>query len=316
MAIRAFDKYFWNLPKLTKEDDFQKFWEKSVSEIKKIPIEPEVHENHRKYTSRFKAYDVSYNGFLKARIKGILYSPKKLEKSRVIIHIHDYNRYPEKGLIKMLSDNTAHLFLVMRGHDIIEHRTEEELEQNRPLGFIVENIIDMETYYARSVYLDVYRSIDFLRLINFIDCNKIGIFGKGFGAAAGFFTAVFSPRVGAVVLDSPLFCNLPLSQNISESDTSREINDIINVQRSKKSQIKKNLSYFDIINFSHDLQCPTLFVTGLKDMISPPECVMGLFNNIQSEKTIEVFPDDGNEAGGDNQRVKSVNWLIDKILTD
>jgi cephalosporin-C deacetylase len=316
MAIKAFDKYFWNLPQLSKESDFDRFWEKSISDIKKIPIEPDIIENSKKFTSKFKAYNISYNGFLKARVKGVLYVPKKHDKSRVIIHLHDYNRYPDKSLAKVLSDKTAHLFLIMRGHDIIENRTEEELAQDRPLGFIVENIIDMETYYARSVYLDVYRSIDFLRLVNFIDCSKIGIYGKGFGAAAGFFTAVYSSRIGAIVMDSPLFCNLPLSQNISQSDTSREINDIINVQKAKKNQIKKNLTYFDIINFSHSISCPALFISGLKDTISPPECVMGLFNNVQGDKTIEIYPDGGNEAGGEDQKLKATNWLIDTILSD
>lgn len=314
MAIKSFDKYFWNLPHLSRETDFEKFWEKSISDIKKIPIEPEVKDNHKKYTSKFKAYDISYNGFLKARIRGVLYVPKKSDRSRVIIHLHDYNRYPDRNLAKELPETSAHLILIIRGHDIIEHRSDEETEQDRPLGFIVENIIDMETYYARSVYLDVYRSIDFLRLLNFIDCSSVGIYGKGFGAAAGFFTAVYSQRVGAVVMDSPLFCDLPLSQNISISDTSKEINDIITVQRLKKSQIKKNLTYFDIINFSHDIKCPVLFITGLKDEISPAECVMGLFNNIQGEKTIEVFPESGNEAGSGEQMIKSIRWLTDNIL--
>lgn len=313
MAIKSFDKFFLNLPELTREEDFDRFWEKSISEIKKVAIEPEINENHRRSTTKFRVYDVTYNGFLKTKIRGLLYFPKKMERSRVIIHLHDYNRYPGKSIPRILPDTAAHLFIILRGHDIIEHRTQEEEEQNRPLGFIVENIIDMETYYARAVYLDVYRSVDFLRLINFIDCNKIGIYGKGFGAAAGFFTAVYSPRIGAIVMDSPVFCNLPLSQNISTSDTSVEINDIINVQKGKKSQIKKNLTYFDIINFSRNLNCPAMFVTGLLDEISPPECVLGLFNNLQVEKTIEVYPDEGNEAGGDTQHIRAVNWLISEI---
>jgi len=314
MAIRAFDKYFYNLPEINREPDFLKFWEKSIADIRKIPLEPDVHENSKKTTGKFKAYDVSYNGFLKTRIRGILYLPKKKEKHKVIIHIHDYNRYPEKGIVKHLNENTAHLILTLRGHDIIEHRSEEDAKNS--LGFIVENIIDLDTYYARSVYLDIFRSVDFLRLISFLDCNKIGIYGKGFGAAAAFFTAVYSGRIGAIVMDSPLFCDLPLSQNISQSDTAREINDIINIQKGKKNQIKRNLSYFDIINFSHDLTIPTLFITGLKDEISPSECVMGLFNHIQSEKTIEIYPEDDNEAGGDSQMIKSMKWLIDEILRD
>ena len=316
MAIKVFDKYFWNLPRLNKELDFDKFWEKSISDIKKIPIEPDIKDNHKKNTSKFEAFNISYNGFLKTKVKGTLFIPKKNNKSRIIIHLHDYNRYPDKGIIKNLSDKTSHLFLILRGHDIIEHRTEEETELNKPLGFIVENIIDLETYYARSVYLDVYRAIDFLRLINKIDCNKIGIYGKGFGAAAGFFTAACSDRVGGIVVDSPLFCNLPLSQNTSQSSVAREINDIINVQKTKKNLIKKNLTYFDLINFSHNITCPAMFITGLSDTISPPECVMGLFNNIQNEKTIEIFPDAGNETGGETQAIKAANWLVDKILSD
>ncbi|NLV68891.1 MAG: hypothetical protein GXY14_14565 [Spirochaetes bacterium] len=313
MAIRSFDHYFMNLPGMDAEPDFDRFWDKSVTEIRKIPIEPEVHENTKKTTAKFKVYDISYNGFLKARIKGLLYAPKKKSKVRFIVHLHDYNRFIDKSIIRHLNENVAHLFLIIRGHEIVENRLPEE---ERPLGYIIENIIDLDTYYARSVYLDVYRSIDFLRLISFADCNKVGISGKGFGAAAGFFTAVTSNRVGAIVMDSPLFCNLPLSQNISQSDASREINDIINIQKSRKHQIKKNLSYFDINNFADRLKCPAMFVSGLNDTIAPPECVLGVFNRLQCEKVIEVYPDDGNDAGGEKQRIKAMDWLAKIILTD
>ncbi len=313
MAIRSFDHYFMNLPKTDAEPDFDRFWEKSLAEIRKISIEPEVHESSKKTTARFRVFDVSYNGFLKTRIRGLLYVPKKKDKVRVIIHIHDYNSFIDKSMVRHLNENVGHLFLVIRGHEVVENRLPEE---QRHLGYMVENIIDLETYYARSVYLDIYRSIDFLRLIKFIDCSRIGISGKGFGAAAGFFAAVSSNRVSAIVLDSPLFCNLPLSQNISQSDAAREINDIINIQKAKKQQIKKNLSYFDIINFSDSLECPVMFVTGLNDTIAPPECVLGLFNRVRCEKVIEVYPDDGNEAGGDKQKVKAIDWLADIILAD
>jgi cephalosporin-C deacetylase-like acetyl esterase len=43
---------------------------------------------------------------------------------------------------------------------------------------------------------------------------------------------------------------------------------------------------------------------------------MGLFNNVQSEKTIEIYPDDGNEVGGESQVIKAINWLTNIILTD
>jgi len=312
MAIKAFDKYFMNMPGLTMEDDFSKFWEKSISDIKKIPIEPEIHESKKSSTAKFRYYEISYNGFLKVKIKGFMYVPKNLERSKIIIHLHDYNRYPEKDSVKLLDDRCAHLFLILRGHEMIKNRSKDESE-DRALGFIVENIIDLQTYYVRSVFLDVYRSIDFLRLVDFIDCSDIGIAGKGFGAAAGLFAAIYSDRVKGIVMDSPLFCNIPLIQNLSESDVAREINDIIAIQKNKKGQIKKNLTYFDIINFSDNFKCPALFITGLKDTSSPTECVMGLFNRLQCEKYIEVYPDEGEKPGGDKQRKASIKWIADII---
>ena len=128
MAIKSFDRYFLNLPELTGESDFDKFWEKSINDVKKIPIEPEVKENSRKSTSKFKVYDISYNGFLKTRIKGILYRPVNSEKSRVIIHLHDYNKYPDKNIKKTLSPRSAHLLLFLRGHEILDNTETNELD--------------------------------------------------------------------------------------------------------------------------------------------------------------------------------------------
>jgi cephalosporin-C deacetylase-like acetyl esterase len=312
MAIKTFDRYFMNMPGLTREDDFHKFWDKSINDIKKVPIEPEINESEKGSTSKFRYYDISYNGFLKVRVKGYMLVPKNASKPKIIIHLHDYNRYPDKDTVKILDDRCAHLFPVLRGHEMIKNRSLDDTNE-RALGFIVENIIDLQTYYARSVFLDIYRSIDFLRLMKFIDCSEIGIYGKGFGAAAGFFTAAYSDRVKAIVMDSPIFCDIPLVQNLSDSDASREINDIIAVQKNKKSQIKKNLSYFDIINFSDNLACPVLFITGLKDSGAPAECVMGLFNRLQCSKYIEIYPDEGADAGGENQKKAAVNWLADII---
>ena len=148
---------------------------------------------------------------------------------------------------------------------------------------------------------------------NKLDCSSIGLIGKGFGAAAAIFTSAFSERVKAIVIDSPSFCYLPLSQNLSSSDATTEINDFISNHRSKGKQVKKNLTFFDSINFSDMIKCPVLTIVGLKDTLSPPECAFALFNHLLTEKTVEVYPDDGNSTGGNKQFIKSLDW-IKKIL--
>lgn len=311
MAFTDFDKYFLNLPPLTKESDFYYFWKKSISDVKKIRIDPVITQNEKKSTNKFDVYNATYNGYLKTQLNATLLLPNHKKNSKVIIHIHDYNssnNYNQQSL----NNKTAYFFVALRGHNTI--KTNNQNEQKSP-GYLAEHILDIEKYYAKSVFLDVFRTVDVLRLIPELDCSGIGIMGKGFGATAAIFTAAFSPRIEALVLDTPSFCNLPISQNISTSDASNEINNFMKGRRNKKIQLqlKKNLSYFDALNFSDKIKCPVLTTVGFKDSISPPECVFSLFNHLLCEKIIEVFPDDGNEVGGKKQFQKSIKWLAERI---
>jgi cephalosporin-C deacetylase len=200
----------------------------------------------------------------------------------------------------------------MRGH-VLKVKSDEIGEKPESPGYLIENILDRETYYIRAIYLDALRSIDMLRLMADLDCSKIGIMGKGLGAAAAIFASIYSERTAALVLDSPSFCNLTLSQNISTGEAAGEINGFISGDKSLKKKVKQNLSYFDALNFSDMITCPVMTVTGLRDTEAPAECVFGLFNHLLCDKTVEVYPEDDNSAGGDAQFRKSVSWIAGKI---
>jgi cephalosporin-C deacetylase-like acetyl esterase len=305
-----FDKFFLNFPPFDRESDFDQFWKKSIADLKKIPMEPLFNIKSSRRHHGFVQYDVAYKSFLKYQISGTIFVPEKIKKPFVIIHIHDYNKKPFFETDR-LNQSTAHFFLFIRGH---ENLTAKDPSVNSTPGFMIENIFDKDTYYVKAVYLDLYRAIDTLRLMPEIDCGKIGIYGKGIGAAAAIFTAANSERVSALVLDTPFFCYLPVLQNLSNSEASREINEFIELHKVKKKQIKTNLTYFDCINFTDRINIPVLALTGFKDTITPPECVFALFNHLQCEKQMEIFPEDGNSVGGEKQFVKSINWLAERIV--
>jgi len=311
MTSGNFDKYFLNLPPPDKKNDFDRFWDNAIQEIKKIPLETGMTKNTKKTCPGFISYGVSFKGFTKTTVNGELLMPKGKPKPKPIIHIHDYNSiYPYPWQI--LNNSTAHFLINLRGHhDMIA--AQERPEDYRSPGYMIENILDKDTYYVKAIFLDVYRSIDMLRLVPELNCSSIGIIGKGLGAAAAIFAAVNSERVAALVLDTPSFCYLSLSQNISSSDAANEINEFATAVKSRKKQIKDTLTYFDALNLADKVRCPVLTTVGFKDTISPPECVFGLFNHLQCEKTIEVYPDEGNSAGGEAQFKKSVAWLVEKL---
>jgi len=309
MAVQNFEKYFLHFPELDREKDFFKFWERAIGEIKKIPVKPESHENHKRSSEKFTAHHITYQGFQKTLASCELLVPVKAKKPLVIIHIHDYNN-KFKYRLDALDSGFAHLFVTLRGHANLPARDEKEL---RSPGYMAEHILDIETYYAKGAYLDIYRSIDLVRLNTDLDCSRIGIIGKGFGAAAAVFTASYSDRVSALALETPAFCHLKLGQNISTSEITAEINKYIDSKPAKKKLIKTQLSYFDGINFSDMIHCPVLSTVGLKDTLSPPECIFAFFNHLETDKTIEVYPDEGNSAGGSQQAKKTMAWMAEKL---
>jgi len=302
MAKSDFDKFFLNLPPFDRQSDFRQFWKKAIAEVKKIPLDTEIKKT-RGGSSAFTVYDVTYRSFMKTQVHGKLFKPKK-KKAKIVILVHDYNEPPrfDHG---SLDQNTAYFFIELRGHALInKKRTEEELSP----GYMIENILDRDTYYMKALYLDVLRSIDMLRLIADLDCSQIGIIGKGTGAAAAVFTAAHSQRVSALALETPAFCNLPQSQNLSTGPAATEINEFIAATKAKRKLIKTNLTYFDSLNFSDMISCPALVTVGFKDTDAPPQCVFSLFNHLLTEKTIEVYPDSGHDGGGTIQEKKSIEW--------
>ncbi len=303
--VNDFDKYFLHLPPLARENDFDVFWKHAISEQRKMALEASFTLNKRRSTGKFSAYDLTFNGFQRSQQYGLLYIPDKVDRPNVVILLHDYNN-PHYYMDFPFDERFAYLVLVMRGHSMLDIIREEG--EPTP-GFLVENILDIEQYYVTAVYLDTLRAIDALRLNNHLNCSRIAMMGKGLGAAISVFSAAFSDRVKALVLETPSLTYLELSQNISDSDAANEINNYIAMHKNKKKILKKNLSYVDAINFSDRIECPVLSTVGFKDTISPPESVFALFNHFQGEKTMEVYPDEGHSAGGKSQFIKSIEWL-------
>jgi cephalosporin-C deacetylase-like acetyl esterase len=313
-----FDQYYQNYPEIKKELDFEIFWKDALFDLKKFPIEPEFKENKRRSNANFTVYDVLFKSFGKTQIHSRLVIPKKAKKVlRPVIMVHDYMAVdPYKGYA--LKKDFAYLLIELRGHHIIKNtkaKTEgkKSVDQESP-GFMIENILDPENYYVKGVYLDILRSIEVLRLNENLDCSRIGIIGKGLGAAAAVFAASRSDRICGVVLESLAFADLEKSQNMAEGYITEEINEFANKARGRKKVLKRNLTYFDAINFADTVKVPVLMVTGTKAHSSPTECVFSFFNYLPiHDKTIEVYPDEGVDAGGNKQFTKSINWLKRRV---
>jgi cephalosporin-C deacetylase len=82
----------------------------------------------------------------------------------------------------------------------------------------------------------------------------------------------------------------------------------------QEERVLKTLSYFDPINIAHRIRCQSLFVLGLKDSTAPPQDSLGVYNRIEGEKGLKVFPYDGYGAGGDLGKEELVRWMQDRLM--
>jgi cephalosporin-C deacetylase len=329
MPSTDFDRLFLHLPPVIRETDYGQFWDNAIMQMKKIPVDGEIRPNAHRTSARFNVSDVTFTSASRTKVYGFLYMPRAVEKPHPVIIIHDYNHpEPYKGFD--LDDHMAYFFLRLRGHQNIKepHAVETKIpapppsksskkkpviDEDRLPGYLREKILDPENYYVKAVYLDALRSIDLLRLNRKLDCGAIGIIGKGLGAAAGLFAASRSERITAMVIDSPLFTYLDVSQNESDGDIATEINDYIKINLSKRALVKRSLSYFDTLTFADKIKCDVMMSIGLKDPIAPPQCSFALFNHLLCDKLVQVYPDDGNEPGGDVQFKKVLKWLRKRV---
>ncbi len=312
-AYVDFDKFFLNLPPISKEDDFNRFWNDAIKELRRTSMEAESKPNTHRGAGRFDVSDVSFASVGKTRVNAVLYIPKSVEKPRPVIIIHDYiETDPYKGF--GLDERMAYLFLQLRGHKHIKELIAEQKKGTAKTkaelpGYLEEKILEPDRYYMKGVYCDALRSIDFLRLNKKLDCSSIGIIGKGLGAAAGVFTAAHSDRVNALIIDSPAFTHLDVWHNESSGLVAEEITGYIRRNSGKRNVVKRSLSYFDTLAFSEEIKCPVMMNIGLQDNIAPPQCSFALFNHLLCDKEAQVYPDDGNEAGGEKQFRKALKWL-------
>jgi len=310
--LADFDTYYGHLPQKTRDHSFKNFWSSAQQDLKGVALDSVTDKNSKKSTHRFNVYNIKFHSFMKTQLHAELLIPKGKSKPHVQIILHDYNKkisYSQNDL----DTNCAYCFCTLRGHDkIIKDEAGEIIKP----GFMKEHMHEPQLFYVRAVYLDILQTIKMLRLVSDLDCSSIGIYGQGFGAAVALFAASFSDRIKALLLDSPSFCDLDFSQNIAQSDAAFEINEMMPQKGAKRKTLKKNLTFFDAINFSDMISVPVRMIVGIKDQESPAQSSFGLFHHLTAEKTMMLYPDKGFAPGGKEVFEESMKWLNQIINTE
>jgi cephalosporin-C deacetylase len=266
---------------LTKQNDFDEFWERSIAELKSVPPAFKTIERSKMSDGDIRVFEVSMRSHNQVRVRGWLEVPSKASKPLpVVIRVPGYGQ-SMKPIGKC--DDMVVFSFNPRGHG----NSQQDIS-GQPNNFWIRGLDNAETYYYRGSYLDCIRAVDFIAARPDVDQDKIAIWGGSQGGGFAFATAALDSRVDYCIADIPFLCDWINYFRLSHWP---EMDNWIaeQPQRSWESTLR-TLSYFDTMNLAERIRCPTLMSVGLQDGVCPPTTCFNTFNRIPGEKNYRIYP--------------------------
>ncbi|MCS6984866.1 MAG: acetylxylan esterase [Leptospiraceae bacterium] len=299
--MSLFDECFAAIPDLSQiPGDYELFWQKRLEELRRIPQEVSLERKASKKFLSENSFSLSFQSAGKFRLHGFFWSPRKfMGKPPVVVIFPDYNKSPVayRGLFQA---GLAQFVLYLRGQKEFELYKGESNEKSpaakRSPGYFGENLLAVEKYYMVQLLLDAYRALEVIRLRKEVDTSRIGIWGIGIGAAMALFVSRFMQRTTSLFLENPAFAFLELTQNLSQADYAREINEAAKNLKKYKNLVKQNLAYSDAVVHALNLAIPTTMAIRLFDKENVPHGGFAVFHLLQGDKEMHLFLDEQNET--------------------
>lgn len=294
MSLKELEAY---KPQLTKQPDFDSFWEQSLADLKQVS--PQVEMEPQAYPVKgLKLFKVKFRGFNDAPIGGMLAYPEGGEALPGLVMYHGYNWCADGSVhdvVNMAQKGYAVLVMFTRGQ--YGESEDNVVTEGHHSGWMSKGVLDPERYYYRAVYMDAVRALEVLASMEEVDSERIGVIGGSQGGALSLAAAALSTIPKVCVADYPYLSNFERAIDISPRGPYLELNEYFrrNPQPEIEEQAKKTLSYFDIMNLAPRVQCHSLLSVGLVDDITPPSTIFAAYNHLQCAKDMKVYRYFGHE---------------------
>ncbi|MGM0369018.1 MAG: acetylxylan esterase [Bacillota bacterium] len=303
-------------PELTKEDDFDLFWDRHLQESAEQPLNIELEEVDY-LIDRVKVYELSFDGFRNSRIHGKYILPQDANKNSqlpvvVVYHGYNWNDLVISDLLHYSLMGYAVLLMDIRGQDITspDHNS---YDHGGTAGWMTKGILNPDNYYYLYVYLDSVRAIDFIRTREEINQDKIAVEGGSQGGGVAIALGALVDQIAVVMADIPYLSHFRRAIKLYNEGPYSEIYHYFKVHDSlhqTEKQVYKTLSYFDGMNLADRIDANVLLSVGLEDGICPPSTAFATYNHLTTKQEIRIYPEFAH-GGFSQQQEEKIAFLAD-----
>lgn len=303
-------------PALTKKDDFDAFWDANLAESNSIPLNAEFVEVENSLPQA-RVYDVAFDGVDGVRVRGWFMTPKTMDKPLpTVVQFIGYSGgrdYPHALAPNILNGFCAFIMdsRGQGGNTGMKVTTSHGAQS----GFITHGIMGKDEYYFRNFYLDTVRAVEVVAARDEVDASRLCASGGSQGGALSIACASLADKVLAMAPDVPWLSHFKRAVEIAVGPYA-EITNFMKRFPQHIDQAFETLSYFDNMNLITRTKVQKAYYSvGLWDDVCPPSTVYASYNHLPAtvEKSIEVYPYNGHEGGGNLHQQRKLEWLRNNL---
>lgn len=294
-------------PDLAEPDDFDPFWAEQLTAARRHPLDVEATTVATPLRT-VEVLDLRFRGYGGTRVAAWLLLPAHRDGPLpAVVEFASYGGgrgLPHDRLVWSAA-GYAHLVMDSRGQGSSSTAgvTADPQEAGAPAapGYLTRGILAPHTAYLTRLYVDAARAIEVARSHDAVDPERIAVAGISQGGGLALAAAHLGGPVRAVIAAVPFLAHIRRALDLTDEEPYAEIASYCTAHPDHASQVFATLAYHDVVHHSRRLTAPTLFTTGLADVICPPSTVYAAANHHGGDAIVLAYPFDGHDGGGSHR---------------
>lgn len=271
--------------------DFDDFWKKTLSDVRKLELNPTRRLIPERCTNDVNVYEVSFvNNNPNSRIYGILCIPSKEGKYPALLRVPGAGVRPYSGDVWTASQGIITFEIGIHGIPVtMEQKVYEQLASGALDSYWDTNIDNRDRNYYKRVVTGAVRAVDYIASLPEWNGTKLSVTGSSQGGFLSLAVAALDHRVTCYGAVHAAMCDY---ESELKGFAGGWPHYFYNVKEPDAKRIE-GARYYDGVNFARRITVKGWFSFGYNDEVVSPNSAYATYNIVKAPKILSVYQQTG-----------------------
>ena len=275
-------------PTTVNPNDFDEFWQNTLAEARKTPLEAKRRLLPERCTEKVNVYEVSFQNIRQgSRTYGILCVPVKPGKYPALLRVPGAGVRPYNGDIWTAEQGAITLEIGIHGVPVtMPQSVYDDMFHGCLNGYWDYNMNDRDNCYYKRVFVGAVRSIDYIASLPEWNGTSLGVTGSSQGGMLSLVCAALDKRVTFYGAVHAAMCDHTASlKGVACGWPHYFYYNPKNIDQKKVETSR----YYDGVNFARRITSPGWFSFGYNDDVVPPTTTYATYNIVTAPKELHLY---------------------------